>query len=194
MARSRRLMGKPLDGRPSLSILWTCLYSSCVTLLLSAIRRTQTKTVEREAMMRSAVIILENDHVALIERVRDGQTYYVFPGGTIEEGETAQTAAIREAYEELGVRVELHTLAAVVRFQNGDQYYYHATISAGKFGMGTGEELSSDSSSARGSYRPMWLARWDLTCFDVRPHALAQALGAGTLSSMLRPLRIDEAR
>jgi hypothetical protein len=30
--------------------------------------------------MRSAVIIVENDHVALIERVRDGSTYYVFPG------------------------------------------------------------------------------------------------------------------
>ncbi len=30
--------------------------------------------------MRSGVIIREDDRVALIERVRDGQTYYVFPG------------------------------------------------------------------------------------------------------------------
>lgn len=144
--------------------------------------------------MRSAVIIVENDRVALIERVRDGHTYYLFPGGTIEEGETAQAAAIREAYEELGVHVELHTLAAVVRFHNDDQYYYHATISAGVFGLGTGEELSSDPTSARGSYRPLWLARQDLTHYDIRPHALAQALGAGALSSQLQPLRIDEAR
>src|SRR6266540_4217155 len=55
-------------------------------------------------MMRSAVIIVEHDQVALIERVRDRRTYYVFPGGTIEDGETAQAAAIREAYEELGVQ------------------------------------------------------------------------------------------
>src|SRR5262245_16655421 len=106
--------------------------------------------------MRSAVIILENDHVALIERVRDGHTYYVFPGGTIEQGETAQAAAIREAYEELGVHVELETLAAVVTFHNEDQYYYLATIRAGQFGMGTGEEFGSDRTLARGSYRPMW--------------------------------------
>ena len=144
--------------------------------------------------MRSAVIILENDHVALIERVRDGHTYYLFPGGTIEEGETAQAAAIREAYEELGVHVELHMLAAIVRFQNEDQYYYQATIRAGQFGSGTGEEFSSARSVVRGSYRPVWLARQDLAHYDVRPHALARALGVGTLSSLPHPLLIDETR
>jgi 8-oxo-dGTP diphosphatase len=142
--------------------------------------------------MRSAVIILENDQVALIERVRDGHTYYVFPGGTIEEGETAQAAAMREAYEELGVQVELQMLTAVVTFHNEDQHYYRATISAGQFGTGTGEEFSSARSSARGSYRPLWLARQDLLQYDVRPHALAQALGSGALSNLLLPLRIDE--
>ena len=143
--------------------------------------------------MRSAVIILENDHVALIERVRDGHTYYLFPGGTIEEGETVEAAAIREAYEELGVHVEIQTLAAIVHFHNDDQYYYHATISAGQFGMGEGEEFGSDPRSARGSYRAVWLARQDLMQYDVRPHALAQALGAEALLSLPHPLRIDEA-
>lgn len=142
--------------------------------------------------MRSAVIILENEHLALIERVRDGRTYYVFPGGTIEEGETAQVAAIREAYEELGVHVELQMLVAVVRFHNDDQHYYHATISTGQFGMGRGEEFSSDRSSARGSYRPVWLARQDLRQYDIRPHALAQVLVAGALSNLPLPLSIDE--
>src|SRR4051795_5826051 len=105
--------------------------------------------------MRSAVIIQENDHVALIERVRDGHTYYVFPGGTIEKGETAESAAMREAYEELGVHVELQALAAVIMFRDGEQYYYHAVISTGQFGTGTGEEFTSAPTSMRGSYRPM---------------------------------------
>jgi 8-oxo-dGTP diphosphatase len=142
--------------------------------------------------MRSAVIILENDHIALIERVRDGTTYYVFPGGTVEEGETAPAAAMREAFEELGVYVELHMLAAIVRFQNEDQYYYRATIHAGQFGSGTGEEFSSARTVARGSYRPVWLARQALAQYDVRPHALAQALDVGTLSNLPHPLHIDE--
>ena len=143
--------------------------------------------------MRSAVIIREQDNVALIERVRDGHIYYVFPGGTVEEGETLEAAAIREAYEELGVHVEIQTLVAVVRFYNDDQYYYYATISAGQFGMGEGEEFGSDPRSARGSYRAVWLARQDLMRYDVRPHALAQALGAEEPLVLPHPLRIDEA-
>jgi 8-oxo-dGTP diphosphatase len=182
-----------LDGRLSQLVISTGLDPVGVTLALLFICQTQTShDDEREVMMRSAVIILENDQVALIERVREGHTYYVFPGGTIEQGETAQAAAIREAYEELGVHVELQMLTAVVRFHNEDQQYYRATISAGQFGTGTGEEFSSDRRSARGSYRALWLARQNLTQYDVRPHALAQALGSGALSNIVLPLRIDE--
>jgi 8-oxo-dGTP diphosphatase len=156
--------------------------------------RVAKQPTEREGIMRSAVIIVENDCVALIERVRDGATYYVFPGGTVEEGESAPAAAIREAYEELGVHVELHMLAAIVRFQNQDQYYYQATIRAGEFGSGTGEEFSCARTIARGSYRPVWVARQDLVEYDVRPHALARALELGTLSSLPHPLHNDETR
>ncbi len=44
---------------------------------------------------RGSAIILENNQVALIKRVRDGQVYHVFPGGGIEEGESPEQAAIR---------------------------------------------------------------------------------------------------
>jgi 8-oxo-dGTP pyrophosphatase MutT (NUDIX family) len=45
--------------------------------------------------MRAAVVIVENGRVALIERVRDGRTYFVFPGGRVESGESPQQAAVR---------------------------------------------------------------------------------------------------
>ena len=49
-------------------------------------------------MARSGVILIEHDKLALIKRIRSGETYYVSPGGGIEPGETAETAAVREAY------------------------------------------------------------------------------------------------
>jgi mutator protein MutT len=147
--------------------------------------------------MRSAVIIMEHNQIALIERVRDGQTYYLFPGGTIEAGETSEAAAIREAAEELGVTVILSRLAAVITFHNNVQFHYHATItteSASQFGMGTGDEYTSNPIPTRGSYRPIWLNVQDLAHYDVRPQALVQALLDGTLQRATQPLQLQETR
>ena len=63
--------------------------------------------------MRAAVVIVEDGRVALIERVRDQRTYFKFPGGRVEDGESPQQAAVREAHEELGVSVELGDLISV---------------------------------------------------------------------------------
>ena len=56
---------------------------------------------------RSAVIVIEQRNVALIKRVKNGCCYYTCPGGKVEEHETVEEAAIREAYEELGLVVTL---------------------------------------------------------------------------------------
>ena len=127
-------------------------------------------------MDRSAVIVLQNPHVALIERVREGRTYYLFPGGGIKENETSAQAAVREAREELGVDVTLHGLAASVTFAGNKQYFYAATIIAGAFGNGTGAEFTASPTAEKGSYRPVWLPLSDLTVCGVRPQALAHAL------------------
>jgi 8-oxo-dGTP pyrophosphatase MutT (NUDIX family) len=56
---------------------------------------------------RGSVVIIEDGKVALIERMKNGNHYYVFPGGGVEKGETPEQTAIREAFEELGVTVKI---------------------------------------------------------------------------------------
>lgn len=130
--------------------------------------------------------------MALIERVRDGRTYYVFPGGTLEADETLEATARREAYEELGLEIHLGQLAAIVQFGGGLQYYFWATPVAGEFGSGNGEEFHSSSSSPRGSYRPLWLQIERLELEDVRPKGLALALGRGMLTPSGEVLHLQE--
>ncbi len=128
---------------------------------------------------RGAVVIIEGNEVAIMKRVRQGHTYYLFPGGGVEQGETVEQTAIREAYEELGVHVKLDKLAALIEFNGNQQYYYFATITGGVFGSGTGPEYSYSPESERGSYTPIWLDISKLDNLDVRPREVVQRISNG---------------
>ena len=128
--------------------------------------------------VRAAVVIVENGRVALIERVRDGRTYFVFPGGRVEAGESPQQAAVREAHEESGVSVELGELISVVYRDGRERRYYLASILGGTFGTGRGTEMMTSGTTAKGTYRPVWVDLTILTELDVRPRELSEALAS----------------
>src|SRR5690625_7010390 len=87
---------------------------------------------------RGSAILIENNNVALIKRVRDDAIYYVFPGGGIKDGETSEEATRREALEELGVDIKENDCFTTVDF-NGKQYFFLSEIIGGEFGTGQGE-------------------------------------------------------
>ena len=120
---------------------------------------------------RGSVVIEVNGKVLLIRRIRDGSTYYVFPGGGIESGETPEEAAKREALEELGVEVNVNDCIAKINF-NGVQYYFSADIITGNVGTGQGEEFT-DGKRDRGTYLPMWIDINKFSTLDVRPKEIA---------------------
>lgn len=124
---------------------------------------------------RGSVVLIENNKVALIKRTREDAVYYVFPGGGIEEGETLEMGAVREAFEELGVRVQLNELLATVNFNGAAQYFFLANILEGTFGTGEGEEFHNE---LRGSYLPIWVDVEDLPNLDVKPEEASLKLQA----------------
>ena len=58
------------------------------------------------------IIELSNDHIVLIER-KNAPLGFALPGGFVDEGESVEHAAIREAKEETGLDVTLRTLLYV---------------------------------------------------------------------------------
>ncbi len=132
--------------------------------------------------MRGGVILVEHGRVALIERRRAGRVYYLFPGGGVEESESVEEAAIREAYEELGLRVALGSLAAVVEFRGNRQYLFHSHALSGEFGTGKGAELLSLADSEEGTHSPVWIPLAALAELDVRPRLVADAVASGDIS------------
>ncbi|HSW95650.1 MAG TPA: NUDIX domain-containing protein [Patescibacteria group bacterium] len=123
--------------------------------------------------MRAAAVVIDGEFVMLIERVRDGRRYYLFPGGTVEPGETAERAAVRETVEELGLEVEIIRPVARATFGQNEQIYFLARATGGTFGMGHGDEMSGEAFPHAGSYRAVrWPVR-QLSTVDVRPAELA---------------------
>lgn len=123
---------------------------------------------------RGAVVLVEENKVALIKRVRDDSVYYVFPGGGIQQHETPEAAAKREAFEELNVQVEIEGLFATIYYE-GNQYFFIAKRTGGTFGTGLGEEYTN-LDRRRGTYEPVWVQLREAHKLNIKPREVAAKL------------------
>jgi 8-oxo-dGTP pyrophosphatase MutT (NUDIX family) len=121
---------------------------------------------------RAGIILIEENKLALIERHRTGRHYFAFPGGGIDEGESPQQAAIREAEEELGILVEVKQKVAEVVFNEKTQHYFLVKKISGEFGTGTGEEYG-EYNPTHGTFQPVWMPLTDILNNNVLPRELA---------------------
>ena len=126
------------------------------------------------ARNRGSVIIIEDGKVALIKRNNKGSIYYVFPGGGIEDSETPEMASEREAFEELGVKVQVNECICKLDYE-GIQYFFLAEILDGSIGTGLGEEYMNKSRD-KGTYQPMWVEIESLPSIDVKPREIADRI------------------
>jgi 8-oxo-dGTP diphosphatase len=124
---------------------------------------------------RAAVVLLQGDKIALIERQRAGLHYFTCPGGHVEPGETPERAAVREAKEELGLDVSIQRLLAEIWWHDRPQFYYLVEVVGGDFGTGTGEEMQH-THPKRGTYQPVWVPVRDLLNLPVLPHRFAEMI------------------
>lgn len=122
---------------------------------------------------RAAVILIQKEKIALIERYKAGRHYFVFPGGKIEPHESAPEAAAREAREELGLEVKIGPMVAEIWYRGSAQYYFLAEEARGQFGKGDGAEMKSLPGSEKGTYLPVWLPIDDLSSQPVLPRLMA---------------------
>ena len=84
--------------------------------------------------IRCGAIIIKDDRVLLIKRIKPDTTYWVFPGGGLEQGETPEEGLKREIYEELGLKVT--SCEKCLGFQdfkaNREEIYFLTEVEDGK--------------------------------------------------------------
>jgi 8-oxo-dGTP pyrophosphatase MutT (NUDIX family) len=123
---------------------------------------------------RSAAILIESDHIALIERHRLDRHYFVFPGGGVEANETPEQAVIREVEEELGVQIAVRKLVAELWYHGVPQYYFLVESIGGEFGAGQGEEYTEPQPPEVGTYTPVWMPMNSILQNPVLPTQVAE--------------------
>lgn len=73
---------------------------------------------------RATAIILKEDKILLFHRFKQGKEYWVFPGGSIEKGETPGLAVNREIKEELNLEVKDKRFLFKIQNQGREEYHY----------------------------------------------------------------------
>lgn len=97
----------------------------------------------------SVVLVRDPAGRVLLVRQNYGQRFFGLPGGKIEDGESPAEAAVRELFEETGLRVEgvtPHSVHELVYPGTGGRYRAHAFTGVGVSGtLGVREptEISS---------------------------------------------------
>ena len=128
--------------------------------------------------MRAGVILHnpQTKQLLLIHRWKNGEEYFVIPGGGAESGETAVQAAQREIQEELGWSLSEKQLQPAFTFKNGQhlEIYFHATIGHTSAPMIQGEEALR--SHARNLYKPEWVDIEAICGLNIQPAGLKNLL------------------
>ncbi len=125
----------------------------------------------------SRVIIVKNNKILFIHRIKYGKEYYVLPGGAIEANETKEQTAIREAKEETNFDIELGKLLFEITEEvNGEKryaYYFLVKSFNGELRLG-GPEAKRESSDNQ--YIFEWLSIEELDRLLVYPNGLKERI------------------
>jgi 8-oxo-dGTP pyrophosphatase MutT (NUDIX family) len=120
-------------------------------------------------------VLFVDGRLAVIKRWRpDAGDYAVLPGGSVEDGETPEVAAVREAMEELGVEVRVVETLEVEVHNEQPHTFLRCELVGGTFGTGTGDEYTAERQATRGTYEPALIDVDELAAIGLRPAWLAE--------------------
>lgn len=134
----------------------------------------------KKIIERVRAIIIYSDKILLINRVKDGASYWVVPGGRVEQNESHEYAIKRECLEELGVKIRvreffLKSIAEKPGMEGQYEFFYLCDVIDGEVGTGQGPEFQSGTQYA-GEYRISWVDLNMLPRLNLKPEKVREKI------------------
>jgi len=128
--------------------------------------------------VRVCLLIIDNEKILLIPHYHTdvGSVQWVVPGGMLEFGESMETAAVREIFEETGLHTMVTEFFDISEIILPEKHYHSITIAfCGKIIKG---DLKYEEGHAYGVKMPKWFTKYDLTSIKYHPvQVINKALG-----------------
>jgi len=93
---------------------------------------------------RVGAIIRKDDKVLLIHRFKNGDEYWVLPGGGVEEGKSLNFALDREVWEETSLKLIDCKLLGTSDDGNNEHHFFNCQVSLGEPALGGPEKENSN--------------------------------------------------
>ncbi len=108
----------------------------------------------------------------LIRRIKNNKTYWVVPGGGVETGESFETAARREVYEEIGFISDNIEEFVTIYVEDACEKYFLATVDDTFEFVIQGEEAGR--CNELNQYIPEWISIDELGSIKLLPFQLKE--------------------
>ena len=129
--------------------------------------------IQEKVMDRVRAVIIDSNKILLINRIKGDDSYWVIPGGKVEEGESHEQAAGRECFEELGISVRvdrlfLQKISDKPGMEGWHEFFYLCSMIGGKVGTGQGPEFQPGT-QYKGEYKITWVDLKKLPDINLKP-------------------------
>lgn len=126
--------------------------------------------------IRATAVVIKDGKILMIHRLCDGYEYYVFPGGTVEEGEVPEVGVLRELKEETNADGKLiEKIFQFIDTDETDHQLFLCDYISGDIGLtkGSVEDLKTTENN---TYEPMWVDVNKIPTLDIWPKKVKEFL------------------
>ena len=103
-------------------------------------------------------IVLRDNKILVVHRIKHGKEYYTFPGGSVEANETPEQAVMREVSEETSISATIKKCLYYIKYDDDtDRHFFLCEYQSGEPKLRDDSPEATKSKIGDNIYQPMWV-------------------------------------